>query len=116
MVRSKGKNGCSTALTIMATCLLFGLGMAAASADETQDGKEVFTQTAAPSCTVCHTLADAGSEGKIGPNLDDLQPSAERVFKAVTGGIGAMPPYAGTLSEQQRQAVAEYVSSVAGES
>src|SRR4029079_18012305 len=29
-------------------------------------GKELFTQK----CGSCHTLADAGTSGKIGPNLD----------------------------------------------
>ena len=30
-------------------------------------GKQLFTQA----CGVCHTLADAGTAGTIGPNLDD---------------------------------------------
>lgn len=113
MMGSKAKNRYGNAVAIAAVCLLSGLGVATATAADTHEGKEVFAQTAVPSCAVCHTLADAGSQGNIGPNLDELQPSAERVFKAVTGGIGAMPPYEGKLSEQQREAVAEYVSSVA---
>lgn len=37
-------------------------------------GKELFLQSAKPSepsCASCHTLADAGSTGTVGPNLDD---------------------------------------------
>jgi mono/diheme cytochrome c family protein len=37
-------------------------------------GKELFLQPASPSdpsCASCHTLADAGSTGTVGPNLDD---------------------------------------------
>lgn len=37
-------------------------------------GKELFLQSAnpsEPSCASCHTLADAGSTGTVGPNLDD---------------------------------------------
>ena len=33
-------------------------------------GKEVFLGASA--CGTCHTLADAGTSGTVGPNLDDL--------------------------------------------
>lgn len=95
-----------------ASCLLFG---SAAVAADFSAGKKVFTETAQPSCGICHTLADAGSTGKIGPDLDALQPDKKRVYKAVTDGIGVMPPYKGKLSEEQRQAVAAYVAGVTGD-
>ncbi|HLQ86075.1 MAG TPA: cytochrome c [Salinisphaeraceae bacterium] len=113
MASSKKANHFGSAAALAAACLFFGLSMAAA-ANDTNAGKKVFTETAAPACAICHTLADAGSQGQIGPNLDELQPSAERVYKAVTDGIGAMPPYADTLSEAEREAVAAYVASVTG--
>lgn len=72
--------------------------------------KEVFTSAG---CTTCHTLADAGSTGTVGPNLDATMPSYELVVERVTNGSGAMPPFKGTLSDQQIQDVAAYVSSVA---
>jgi len=97
-----------------AICMLSGLSTAT-PADQISEGREVFTKTAKPSCTVCHTLADAGSTGRIGPNLDRLQPSAEHVYQAVTNGIGVMPPYRDKLSESERRAVAAYVSSVTGD-
>jgi mono/diheme cytochrome c family protein len=75
-------------------------------------GKEVFIGTAG--CGSCHTLSDAGTSGTVGPNLDDAQPSFELVVDRVTNGQGAMPPFAGTLTEQQINDVAAYVSSVAG--
>ncbi len=75
-------------------------------------GKAVFTGSAG--CTACHTLADAGSTGSVGPNLDDSKPSEELVVDRVTNGRGAMPPFQGTLTEQQIADVAAYVSSVAG--
>ncbi len=75
-------------------------------------GKAVFTGSAG--CTGCHTLADAGSTGTVGPNLDDSKPSADLVVDRVTNGRGAMPPFQGTLTEQQIADVAAYVSSVAG--
>jgi mono/diheme cytochrome c family protein len=62
----------------------------------------------------CHTLADAGSTGTVGPNLDAVKPAYDKVVAQVTTGGGAMPPFKDTLSEQQIQDVAAYVSSVAG--
>ena len=74
-------------------------------------GRGVF-ETAG--CTGCHTLKDAGSTGSVGPNLDDAKPSASLVVDRVTNGQGGMPPFAGKLSSAQIQAVAAYVSIVAG--
>jgi cytochrome c553 len=75
-------------------------------------GKQVFLGSAA--CGGCHTLADAGSSGNVGPNLDDAKPTYDKVVTQVTNGGGAMPPFKGTLTEQQIADVAAYVSSVAG--
>ena len=76
-------------------------------------GKEVFLGSSA--CGGCHTLSDAGTSGTVGPNLDDAKPSADLVVERVTNGGGGMPPFKGTLSEQQIADVAAYVSSVAGQ-
>lgn len=73
-------------------------------------GREVFTKLAVPPCGLCHTLTDAGTTGQIGPKLDELKPDANQVIAAVREGTGAMPPFAGKLSEEQIQAVANYVS------
>ena len=74
-------------------------------------GKAVFTSAG---CTSCHTLADAGATAAVGPNLDATSPSHDKVVERVTNGQGVMPPFKDTLSEQQIQDVAAYVSSVAG--
>ena len=76
-------------------------------------GKEVFESAG---CVGCHTLADAGATGTVGPNLDEAKPPADLVITRVTNGMGAMPPFKGQLSEKQIQDVAAYVSSVAGKS
>ena len=73
-------------------------------------GKVAFTE----SCGGCHTLADAGTAGSIGPNLDDRPPSVDLVSERVTNGQGAMPAFSGTLTATQIADVAAYVSSVAG--
>jgi cytochrome c6 len=75
-------------------------------------GKEVFL--GAPACGSCHTLADAGATGTIGPNLDEAMPPPELVVERVTNGMGVMPSFADSLSEEQIQDVAAYVSSAAG--
>jgi cytochrome c553 len=74
-------------------------------------GKEVF---ASAGCGSCHTLADAGTSGTVGPNLDDAKPSADLVVERVTNGAGVMPSFKDQLSSKQIQDVAAYVSSVAG--
>jgi cytochrome c6 len=75
------------------------------------NGKQVFTSAG---CSNCHTLKDAGATGHVGPDLDQLKPSESRVAHQVEVGGGAMPSFKSTLSPAQIQAVAKYVSSVAG--
>lgn len=75
------------------------------------EGKQIFTQ----SCGTCHTVADAGTSGTVGPNLDQLGPDRARVLAAIRNGgagTGAMP--ANIVTGGEAEAVAEYVSSVAG--
>ncbi len=74
-------------------------------------GKAVF---ASAGCGGCHTLADAGTNGNVGPNLDDAKPDASLVTDRVTNGQGVMPSFKDQLSEKQIADVAAYVSSVAG--
>src|SRR5262245_57488369 len=74
-------------------------------------GQQVFVTAG---CGACHTLSDAGSTAVVGPNLDAAAPSAELVAERVRNGQGAMPAFAGTLSDEQIADVAAYVSSAAG--
>ncbi|MNF34430.1 Cytochrome c6 [compost metagenome] len=102
------------ALTLLALLLA-----STASADDTDQallaqGRQVFLEQAQPSCSLCHALREAGASGAIGPDLDQLKPDAARVVAAVSNGVGVMPPFAETLSDEQIRAVAHYVSSVAG--
>ena len=77
-------------------------------------GRKIFTQIAVPQCGVCHTLADAGTSGTIGAKLEELKPDATRVANAVRDGVGIMPSYRESLTDEQIQAVAYYVSRAAG--
>jgi cytochrome c6 len=72
-------------------------------------GKDVFVSSSA-FCGDCHTLADAGTTGTSGPNLDEAKPSEELVVERVMNGSGAMPSYAGKLTDEQIADVAAYVA------
>jgi mono/diheme cytochrome c family protein len=79
-------------------------------AEKPTDGKSIF----AANCGSCHTLADAGTAGTVGPNLDDSKPPKGLVVDRVTNGQGAMPSFKDSLEPAQIQAVADYVSTAAG--
>ena len=49
-------------------------------------GKEVFLGPGG--CGSCHTLADAGTTGTVGPNLDAAAPSFDTAVDRVTNGAG----------------------------
>ena len=105
-----------SAIALMAATLAISAGAAQAGDEPGLElGKQVFLEIAEPSCTICHTLADAGATGDIAPSLDDLQPSVERVETAVREGIGIMPAFEDVLTEEQIKAVAHYVATVAGQ-
>jgi mono/diheme cytochrome c family protein len=91
-----------------------------ASRDE--EGKELF----ANNCGTCHTLAAAGSDGVVGPDLDErfapsgtnsaqsYEGNAATVMLAVTCGIqGRMPQ--GILEEEEAKQVAQFVAAYAGQ-
>jgi mono/diheme cytochrome c family protein len=72
-------------------------------------GKTAFMAT----CGSCHTLKDAGTSGKVGPDLDSLAPlTAERVAAQIKNGGAVMPP--ALLAGKDAANTAAYVASVAG--
>lgn len=74
-------------------------------------GHEVFAQH----CASCHQLAASHSIGAIGPDLDNVQPTAAQVRQIVSNGLanasGDMP--AGLATGPNLYAVANYVARVA---
>ena len=72
------------------------------------DGKSIFASAG------CSERVAAGSEGTIGPNLDEAKPSVDLAVDRVTNGQGGMPSFKGQLSEEQIQAVAKFVADNAG--
>ncbi len=83
------------------------------SGGQVAKGKAIFLRN----CAVCHTLADAGTTGLEGPNLDQSKPPRALVVERVTNGKGAMTSFTDRfsggpfLTDAQIQAVADYVSS-----
>jgi cbb3-type cytochrome c oxidase subunit III len=86
--------------------------LAAASSGSTTstNGKTIFTSN----CGSCHTLAAAGTNGTVGPNLDQLKPAFARVKQQVINGGAIMPAFKGKLTDAQITAVAKYVAANAG--
>lgn len=88
-----------------------GGGATAKSVAAVAAGKQIFTQ----SCGTCHTLADAGTSGRVGPVLDQVKPSKALVLSALkNGGLGSGTMPANLVTGKDAQDVADYVSSVAG--
>ncbi len=106
-----------------------GCGQSSGYSEGTGDrthGKELFVAK----CGGCHTLADAGTTGQVGPNLDDAFATSRRdglgdstVVQVVRGqieypivnpstGVPGMP--ANIVEGQDAEDVASYVAAVAG--
>ena len=71
-------------------------------------GLDVYSNKA--QCGTCHTLHAAGSEGQIGPNLDQIKPTLIQVMTAVKNGIGVMPAFDEILTVEEIEAVSHYVA------
>ena len=93
-------------ILLVLICLIFSSGFS--FADPKMDlGLEVYNNKA--QCGVCHVLQSAGSEGQIGPNLDQLKPTISRIISVLTNGIGVMQAWEGILTHEEIEAVAYYV-------
>jgi len=82
-----------------------------AGGGDAEAGSQVFAQAG---CGGCHVLAAAGSNGTVGPSLDESAPDEALVIERVTNGMGAMPSFRDELSEQEIRDVAAYVSESTG--
>ena len=103
--------------------------LATAGLAQAKSGDQIFT---AAGCAGCHTFSPAGSTGNIGPNLDDLASAAgnrepgksaeDYIRESLTQpdaflaeGFGnAMPAYEGRLTDEQIQALVDYLLQTGG--
>jgi cytochrome c551 len=69
-------------------------------------GKEVY---ASAGCGSCHTFADAGTSGSVGPNLDESSADFAAAQAQIANGGGGMPAFQGQLSDEEIANVAAYV-------
>jgi mono/diheme cytochrome c family protein len=114
---------------IAAVAVVFGIGIPAAVLAANGDtnerapggvtltgaqahGRELF----AANCGTCHTLAAAGTSGRVGPNLDQLRPPKALVLNAIAlgraKGNGQMPAL--LLVGRDAGDVASFVAAAAG--
>lgn len=87
------------------------------------EGEQLFVDTG---CGSCHTLSAAGTDGQVGPNLDEVAPdlSVAEIRNSIVNpdddiaegfGPGVMPQdYGDQLSEQEIDTLADYISQNAG--
>jgi mono/diheme cytochrome c family protein len=98
--------------------------LASAGLAQAKTGEQIFT---AAGCAGCHTFAPAGSNGTIGPSLNELKTqagniepgkSAEEYVREsienpsafiVQGFPNAMPAFKGRLTDEQVQALVDYL-------
>ncbi len=100
-------------------------GGAAGGGGAAPDAKTLFASGASPACGSCHTLADAGANGTVGPNLDKvlkgknaafIQQSIEDPGAQIEKGFqdGIMPTnYKDTLQPEEIKALTDYLVKVA---
>jgi cytochrome c6 len=62
-------------------------------------------------CGSCHTLAAAGTNSDVGPNLDSYAPLQETLIGYMEYGSDSMPAFGGALSGDQIDNIAAYVYS-----
>ena len=79
---------------------------------ETQQSGGAAADTFATTCGGCHALTAANTNGQVGPDLDQLKPSAEQVEQAIKDGPSVMP--SNLLKGAQADEVAQYVADNAG--
>jgi mono/diheme cytochrome c family protein len=103
--------------------------LASAGLAQAKSGEQIFT---AAGCAGCHTFSPAGSNGTIGPDLNDLKAAAGKYAKGKTPeeyvqesivqpdafivpGFGnAMPSFQGRLTDKQVQTLVEYLLNSGG--
>jgi len=120
-LRLRPRQAAGVAVLAAAGLALAGCGSIDSSAADQEAGRQLFIQ----SCGSCHALQDAGTTGRIGPNLDDSFRAARDVgfeesqFAGVTKRwieIAQAPMPRNLVVGQDADDVASYVAEVAGRS
>lgn len=119
--KARGRRALAVLAVGAAGLALAGCGSGAIPETDVEAGKTLF----AGACGGCHTLADAGTESQVGPNLDDSFRAARQagMDEAQFHGVVrrwiriAQPPMPRDIvTGQDAENVSAYVASVAGTS
>lgn len=86
--------------------VLAGCGGGGASQSTQLDGRTLFVQ----SCGSCHSLADAGTKGTYGADLEKQHFTRAQIRTAIDDGKGTMP--AGILGGVDADTVSAYLARV----
>jgi len=103
------------ALALAGGVVAGGAGFATGARAETgaaanvEAGRELFNNW---SCSACHTLADAGSAGVVGPSLDNPDLTRDVIVSRITNGQGAMPSFGGQITDEEIATLADYIVAV----
>ncbi len=74
---------------------------------EAERGQQLFVDN----CGTCHTLDAAGTQGSIGPNLDEAQVDEAEVLEVIAnGGRGSGNMPANLVTGADAEAVAKFVA------
>jgi len=91
---------------VAAGALTSGCGASGPSAGAVS-GRALFLGTG---CGSCHTLAGAGTHGRLGPDFDTSELlSASQLRASLTEGANGMPSFRGRLNDAQLSAVADFL-------
>ena len=79
---------------------------------DVQAGKTLF---ASAGCGGCHTLAEAGANGTVGPNLDESSMRFDEAVEQIREGGNGMPAFGDRLSDDEIRDVAAFVVEARGQ-
>ncbi len=74
---------------------------------QVESSRALFSQYG---CGTCHSFADANGYGHIGPALDGNDTlTIAYVNQIISNGQGAMPSFGGMVSEEEIEALSQYI-------
>jgi cytochrome c oxidase subunit II len=78
-------------------------------AETEREGASAAREVFVTNCGSCHTLAKADTSGQVGPALDGLTLDEAAIERQIREGGGGMPPFEGQLTDEQIDALVQYL-------
>ena len=95
-------------LAAPALTVALALGAAGCGSSTEGTGRELF----AARCGSCHTLKEAGTSGRIGPNFDQVRLTRPVILSTIKHGAPPMP--ANLVTGRDAQRIADFLVSASG--